>query len=233
MHDDFAGSSRRRMLALGAGSARSARPLCSRSARSQTRTVYVNSYGGVWETSWKKAFFDPFTAQTGIQIKTVPGVSFAKLKAQVQTRNYEWNVINLGDVEYGQAVARGLAREGRQDGRQDRPAAAAHGARVRHHQLFARHQSGLSQGQVSKRRAAELGRFLGRQEISRGRAACTTARSLPRLRAAGRRRAGRQALSHGYRPRLPQDERAQAAHQGVVAGGLAVAAASSATARST
>ena len=62
----------------------------------------------MWETSWKKAFFDPFTAQTGIQIKTVPGVSFAKLKAQVQTRNYEWDVINLGDVEYGQAVLEGL-----------------------------------------------------------------------------------------------------------------------------
>src|SRR5262249_59939752 len=54
-------------------------------ARAQGRTVYVNSYGGVWESSWRKAFFEPFTAQTGIQIKTVPGVSFAKLKAQVQT----------------------------------------------------------------------------------------------------------------------------------------------------
>ena len=62
----------------------------------------------MWETSWKKAFFDPFTAQTGIAIKTVPGVSFAKLKAQVQTRNYEWNVVNLGDVEYAQAVLEGL-----------------------------------------------------------------------------------------------------------------------------
>jgi putative spermidine/putrescine transport system substrate-binding protein len=77
-------------------------------AGAQTRTVYVNSYGGVWETSWKKAFFDPFTSQTGIQVKTVPGVSFAKLKAQVQTRNYEWDVINLGDVEYAQAVLEGL-----------------------------------------------------------------------------------------------------------------------------
>ena len=100
--------SRRRLLALGAGSALIAAPPFIRPARTQTRTVYVNSYGGVWETSWKKAFFDPFTAQTGIQIKSVPGVSFAKLKAQVQSRNYDWNVINLGDVEYGQAVLEGL-----------------------------------------------------------------------------------------------------------------------------
>jgi len=96
---------RRKALAFGAGSVFT--PYIW-PAGAQTRTLCVNSYGGVWETSWKKAFFDPFTAQTGIQIKTVPGVSFAKLKAQVQTRNYEWDVINIGDVEYGQAVLEGL-----------------------------------------------------------------------------------------------------------------------------
>src|SRR5215510_8207641 len=99
--------SRRGMLALGAGALLVA-PAFMRSARAQSRTVYVNSYGGVWETSWRKAFFEPFTAQTGIAIKTVPGVSFAKLKAQVQTRNFEWDVVNLGDVEYAQAVLEGL-----------------------------------------------------------------------------------------------------------------------------
>ena len=98
--------SRRTVLALGAGSALAA-PFVRR-ARAQTRTVYVNSYGGVWETSWRKAFFEPFTAQTRIRVKTVPGVSFAKLKAQVQTRNYEWDVVNIGDSEYQQATVEGL-----------------------------------------------------------------------------------------------------------------------------
>jgi putative spermidine/putrescine transport system substrate-binding protein len=98
--------SRRTVLALAAGSALGASFIPR--AAAQARTVYVNSYGGVWETSWKKAFFDPFTAQTNIQVKTVPGVSFAKLKAQVQTRNFEWDVVNLGDVEYAQAVLEGL-----------------------------------------------------------------------------------------------------------------------------
>jgi putative spermidine/putrescine transport system substrate-binding protein len=100
--------SRRSMMALGGATL--AAPLV-RGAHAQQRVVYVNSYGGVWESSWKKAFFDPFTAQTGIAIKTVPGVQFAKLKAQVQTKNYEWDVINLGDVEYGQAVLEGLAEK--------------------------------------------------------------------------------------------------------------------------
>ena len=62
------------------------------------------AYGNLLE----EGSYDPFTAQTGIQIKSVPGVSFAKLKAQVQNRNFDWNVINLGDVEYGQAVLEGL-----------------------------------------------------------------------------------------------------------------------------
>ena len=99
--------SRRGVLALGAGSLLGT-PAIIRPARAQARTIYVNSYGGVWETAWRKAFFDPYTAQTGVQIRTVPGVSFAKLKAQVQTRNFEWDLVNLGDVEYGQAVLEGL-----------------------------------------------------------------------------------------------------------------------------
>jgi putative spermidine/putrescine transport system substrate-binding protein len=96
--------SRRNALALGAALAT---PFVQR-ASAQTRTIYVNSYGGVWESSWRKAFFDPFTAQTKIQIKAVPGVSFAKLKAQVRSRNFEWDVANMGDVEYAQAVQEGL-----------------------------------------------------------------------------------------------------------------------------
>ena len=101
---------RRRALALGAGGAL-ATPLVSRGASAQGRTVYVNSYGGVWETSWKKAFFDPFTAQTGIAVKTVPGVVFAKLKAQVQTGNYEYDLVNLGDSEFAQAIHDGLVEK--------------------------------------------------------------------------------------------------------------------------
>src|SRR5215475_10717455 len=130
--------SRRGMLALGAGSLIGA-PAILRPARAQAKTVYVNSYGGVWETSWRMAFFEPFTAKTGIAIKTVPGVSFAKLKAQVQTRNFRVGRHQSRRRRIRPGGARGIARPGRQGGGQDRSAAAAHGARLRHHQLFARH----------------------------------------------------------------------------------------------
>jgi putative spermidine/putrescine transport system substrate-binding protein len=103
-HGMTAHPSRRTVLTLAGASVLFA-PFIRRT-QAQARTVFVNSYGGVWESSWRKAFFEPFTAQTKIQVKTVPGVSFAKLKAQVQTRNFEWDVVNLGDVEY--AVLEGL-----------------------------------------------------------------------------------------------------------------------------
>ena len=99
--------SRRTALMLGAGSLLGA-PAVIGGACGQGKTVFVNSYGGVWETSWRKAFFDPFTAQTGIEIKTVPGVMFAKLKAEVQTGNYEYDQSNLGDTEFAQAMHEGL-----------------------------------------------------------------------------------------------------------------------------
>jgi putative spermidine/putrescine transport system substrate-binding protein len=97
------------MLKAGTGSLVGA-PVILRSAAASAegKTLYVNSYGGVWESSWRKAFFDPFTAASGITIKTVPGVSFAKLKAEVQTGNYQYDQSNLGDSEYAQAAQEGL-----------------------------------------------------------------------------------------------------------------------------
>ncbi len=76
--------------------------------RAQSKTLFANTYGGVLEQSWAKAFFTPFTAQTGIPVKTVSPVSFAKLKAQVQTKNYEWNVTALGESEFAEAMHEGL-----------------------------------------------------------------------------------------------------------------------------
>ena len=69
----------RRTFAAVAGSVLGA-PFIRRT-QAQARTVFVNSYGGVWETSWRKAFFEPFTAQTGIQIKSVPGVSVSRRRS--------------------------------------------------------------------------------------------------------------------------------------------------------
>lgn len=56
----------------------------------------VNTWGGPWEAAAKKHLFEPFTAATGIPIRTVSPVSFAKLAAQVRSGVYEFDVTTLG-----------------------------------------------------------------------------------------------------------------------------------------
>jgi len=76
--------------------------------RAQPKTLFVNTYGGVLEQSWAKAFFTPFTAQTGVQVKTIAPVSFAKLRAAVQAKNYEFDVTAFGEIEFAEAIHDGL-----------------------------------------------------------------------------------------------------------------------------
>ena len=66
----------------------------------QENVLYVNTWGGVWTTVETDAFYKPFTAATGIRIQPVTPVSMAKLKAEVQTGNYDWDCSNLDRMEF-------------------------------------------------------------------------------------------------------------------------------------
>src|SRR5262249_8154461 len=61
----------------------------------QTRTLSVNSWGGSFAAAQDAAYFKPFTALTGIQIRTVTPVSYAKIKAQVQAGRYEFDMTSI------------------------------------------------------------------------------------------------------------------------------------------
>ncbi len=74
----------------------------------QTRTIYVNTWGGSWTAAEEAAFFRPFTEQTGIRVRTVAPVSYAKLKAQVQSGNYEWDITAITQAELLRADREGL-----------------------------------------------------------------------------------------------------------------------------
>lgn len=117
-HFTMTGSVNRRrfmhMLGLGGASAL-AMPYVSSKTRAQSKVLYVNSYGGNLEQAWTKAFFDPFTAATGIEVKPVAPVSFAKLKAQVQSGAYDWDVTIANNIEIFQAAADGLDDQIRPD----------------------------------------------------------------------------------------------------------------------
>jgi putative spermidine/putrescine transport system substrate-binding protein len=74
----------------------------------QTRTIYVNTWGGSWTSAEEAAFFKPFTDQTGIRVKTVAPVSYAKLKAQVQSGSYEWDITAITQADLLRAEREGL-----------------------------------------------------------------------------------------------------------------------------
>ena len=74
----------------------------------QTRTIYVNTWGGSWTAAEEAAFFKPFSEQTGIRVRTVAPVSYAKLKAQVQSGNYEWDITSINQADLLRAEREGL-----------------------------------------------------------------------------------------------------------------------------
>lgn len=73
-----------------------AAPYVIRPAWAKGETLYINTWGGVWTESATEAFIKPFMQDTGVDVKTLSPVSFAKLKAQVTTGNYEWDVTTQG-----------------------------------------------------------------------------------------------------------------------------------------
>src|SRR5215831_15517406 len=72
----------------------------------QTRTLYVNSWGGSFTAAQDAAYlqdaayFKPFTASTGIHIRTVTPVSYAKIKAQVQAGRYEFDMTSINSMQW-------------------------------------------------------------------------------------------------------------------------------------
>ena len=75
----------------------------------QTRTLYINSWGGSYTAAQDAAFFKPFSAATGIQIRAVTPVSYGKIKAQVQTRAYEFDMTSINSMQWLRASREGLA----------------------------------------------------------------------------------------------------------------------------
>jgi putative spermidine/putrescine transport system substrate-binding protein len=75
----------------------------------QTRTLYINSWGGSYTAAQEAAFFKPFTAATGIAIRTITPVSFGRVKAQVQSGRYEFDMTSVNSMLWLRAVRDGLA----------------------------------------------------------------------------------------------------------------------------
>jgi putative spermidine/putrescine transport system substrate-binding protein len=79
-------------------------------AQSAQKLVYIG-YGGSTQDVINKVFIDSFMKETGIQVLSAPGADLAKLRAQVQTRNVEWDLLNLIGPQASAAGNDGLLEE--------------------------------------------------------------------------------------------------------------------------
>ena len=72
------------------------------SAGCSSEGITVVSWGGSYEAAARKAIFEPFTAETGIEVHVESfNGGLAQIRAQVETGNVHWDVV---DLEFGDAV---------------------------------------------------------------------------------------------------------------------------------
>ncbi len=70
--------------------------------------LFVNTWGGIWDRAAQAHLFDPFTKETGIPIRTVSPVSYARLAAQAKTGVYDFDVTAISGSELIRAERAGL-----------------------------------------------------------------------------------------------------------------------------
>lgn len=99
--------SRRKFLTITAAGL-TAIPLSGRVAFAQTGSLVWVGYGGSTQDAQRVAFVDPFTKDTGINVTAAAGPDLAKLQAQVQTGNMEWDVLSVIGSQAIRAGASGL-----------------------------------------------------------------------------------------------------------------------------
>jgi putative spermidine/putrescine transport system substrate-binding protein len=103
---------RRRLLAATtAGTAALAMPSSITGARAAANELVFVGFGGSYQEGQTKAMFEPFEKETGIKVVQTTGVDLAKLQAQVQSKNTEWDLISLPDRQRYTAVRDGLLQK--------------------------------------------------------------------------------------------------------------------------
>lgn len=63
-------------------------------AQAADKAITVTSWGGDYNKSVREVFADPFTKETGIPVTLVDNGDMAKVKAQVQSKAVQWDVID-------------------------------------------------------------------------------------------------------------------------------------------
>ena len=78
-----------------AGSA--AADICTAPPKHDGTTLTFASFGGVYQEAQREGWLKPYTALTGVQFNESEESSNATIKAQVESGNVEWDVVDVGN----------------------------------------------------------------------------------------------------------------------------------------
>jgi putative spermidine/putrescine transport system substrate-binding protein len=96
MTNVIAASSTRRGFLAGAA-ALTAPSLLLKGCAKPGRQLVVVDFGGTAGEAKRKAIYEPFTKETGIEIVNIAGPDLAKIRSQVQAKDVEWDVVDMLD----------------------------------------------------------------------------------------------------------------------------------------
>ncbi len=78
-------------------------------AQDDPEPLKVATWGGVYEASQRKAYFDPFAAETGVAIETAAYAGGVEpLREQVASGRPDWDVADMTMADHRQACDEGL-----------------------------------------------------------------------------------------------------------------------------
>ncbi len=121
----------------------SATSLCATRAPADDLTVI--SFGGAVQKAQKKAYYEPFTKETGI--KVIAGEyngEQAKIKAMVETHNVTWDVVEVESAELYRGCEEGIYQAvGLREDRRQEGLSAESGERLRRRHLRLVDRAGL------------------------------------------------------------------------------------------
>jgi putative spermidine/putrescine transport system substrate-binding protein len=77
-------------------------------ARAKPAQLVIPNFGGALDEAFKAAYFDTFTAKTGIPIVSTSYVDVSKLKAMVESNSVDVDILNMGPYDAAIAAKAGL-----------------------------------------------------------------------------------------------------------------------------
>lgn len=98
------------MGSLGVGGALTLAGL-PRWAAAQNRPFTFTSWGGALSEAEKNAFIDPFAKMKGIEVINTSPTETAKIKAMVEAKNVEWDLVCVGGLTVWQGANGGFVEE--------------------------------------------------------------------------------------------------------------------------